>query len=56
MSDISNYIVFDFDQFRETLKSKNIDINEWLGVKVITKIDTYSDLKRAISHPSFQYI
>jgi uncharacterized protein (DUF1800 family) len=49
-------IVFDFDQFRETLKSKNIDINEWLGVKVITKIDTYSDLKRAISHPSFQYI
>lgn len=49
-------IVFDFDQFRETLKSKNVDINEWLGVKVVAKIDTYSDLKRAISHPSFQYI
>jgi uncharacterized protein (DUF1800 family) len=49
-------IVFEFDQFRETLKSKNIDINEWLGVKVVAKIDTYSDLKRAISHPSFQYI
>lgn len=49
-------VVFDFEQFRDTLISKNVDINDWLGIKGVSKIDTYKDLKMAISHPSFQFV
>ncbi len=49
-------VVFDFDEFKEKIKANNIDINDWLGVDIKSKIDTYADLKRAISHPSFQYL
>jgi len=49
-------VVFDFEQFRDTLISKNVDINYWLGVEGVSKIDTFDDLKMAISHPSFQFV